>query len=232
MMAWRLWALKVTSLTSLSPREQTREKTVGGSYENRIRFPLEIIKRTRERVGDDFIVYRLSILDLVNGGNQWDEIRELAKSRIFGATVINSGIGWHESEFQHCHEVPRGAFAEYSKEIKNVVNIPVIAVNRINTPKTAEEVLEKGYSDLGSLARPLLADSDFVNKAAEQKEDEINVCIACNQACLDHTFKGKVSSCLVNPKACHETLYEETVKAKKIAVGGRTCWLGVFLYRK
>ena len=129
MMAWRLWALKVTSLTSLSPREQTREKDRwGSSYENRIRFPLEIIKRTRERVGDDFIIiYRLSILDLVNGGSQWDEIRELAKKvESCGATIINSGIGWHESRVPTiATRVPRGAFAEYSKEIKNVVNIPM-----------------------------------------------------------------------------------------------------------
>ena len=209
----------------IAKRTNKREDRWGGTYENRIRFPLEILKRTREKVGEDFIIiYRLSILDLVEDGSNWDEIKDLAeKVESHGATIINSGIGWHESRVPTiATRVPRAAFAEYSKEIKSVVKIPVIAVNRINTPAKAEEVLQNGYSDLVSLARPLLADSEFVKKAAEQRENEINVCIACNQACLDHTFKGKVSSCLVNPKACHETFYEEekALKVKQIAVVG------------
>ncbi|MEC7182999.1 MAG: NADPH-dependent 2,4-dienoyl-CoA reductase [Bdellovibrionota bacterium] len=209
----------------IAKRTNKRQDQWGGSYENRIRLPLEILKRMRKKVGEDFIIiYRLSILDLVEGGSHWDEIKELAKKvESHGATIINSGIGWHESRVPTiATRVPRAAFAECSKEIKSVVSIPVIAVNRINTPAKAEEVLQNGFSDLVSLARPLLADSEFVNKASEQRENEINVCIACNQACLDHTFKGKVSSCLVNPMACHETFYEEkkVEKVKQIAVVG------------
>ncbi|MDC0254483.1 NADPH-dependent 2,4-dienoyl-CoA reductase [Bacteriovoracales bacterium] len=206
-------------------RTNARKDQWGGDYKNRIKFPLEILKAVREKVGNQFLViFRISMLDLVEGGSSWDEIKQLAKEvEAAGANILNSGIGWHESRVPTiATRVPRGAFSEVTAEVKKVVNIPVIAVNRINTPEKGEEILKKGHSDLVSLARPLLADADFVKKAMENKEKEINVCIACNQACLDHTFKGKVSSCLVNPRACHETVYniKETKKAKRIAVVG------------
>jgi 2,4-dienoyl-CoA reductase (NADPH2) len=206
-------------------RTNKRKDQWGGEYKNRIKFPLEILKNVRKKVGKNFIIiFRISMLDLVNGGSNWDEIKLLAKEiEAEGATIINTGIGWHESRVPTiATRVPRGAFSEVSAVIRKEVSIPIIAVNRINTPEKAEEILKAGHSDLVSLARPLLADAYFAKKAFNNKEDEINICIACNQACLDHTFKGKVSSCLVNPMACHETFYNvrKAQRIKKIAVVG------------
>jgi 2,4-dienoyl-CoA reductase (NADPH2) len=180
----------------------------GGSYENRMRLPVEIVRRTREAVGPDFIIiYRLSMIDLIPDGSSWDEVVQLAKAvEAAGATIINTGIGWHEARVPTiATSVPRGAFAWVTKKMKAEVKIPLITSNRINMPEVAEEILAEGCADMVSMARPLLADADFVNKAAAGKRDEINTCIACNQACLDHTFSNKLSSCLVNPRACHET---------------------------
>ncbi|KPF68350.1 2,4-dienoyl-CoA reductase [beta proteobacterium AAP99] len=180
----------------------------GGAYENRMRLPVEIVRRTREAVGSDFIIiYRLSMIDLIPDGSSWDEVVQLAKAvEAAGATIINTGIGWHEARVPTiATSVPRGAFAWVTKKMKAEVKIPLITSNRINMPEVAEEILAEGCADMVSMARPLLADADFVNKAAAGKRDEINTCIACNQACLDHTFSNKLSSCLVNPRACHET---------------------------
>jgi 2,4-dienoyl-CoA reductase (NADPH2) len=180
----------------------------GGSYENRMRLPVEIVRRTREAVGPDFIIiYRLSMIDLIPDGSSWDEVVQLAKAvEAAGATIINTGIGWHEARVPTiATSVPRGAFAWVTKKMKAEVKIPLITSNRINMPEVAEEILAEGCADMVSMARPLLADADFVNKAAAGRRDEINTCIACNQACLDHTFSNKLSSCLVNPRACHET---------------------------
>ena len=185
-----------------------RDDRWGGDYVNRMRFPVEIVERTRERVGRDFIIiYRLSMLDLVPGGSSWDEVVLLAKAiEAAGATLINTGIGWHEARIPTiATSVPRGAFAWVTKKLKGEVRIPLIATNRINMPDVAEKILADGCADMVSMARPLLADAEFVNKAASGRTDEINTCIACNQACLDHAFENKLSSCLVNPRACHET---------------------------
>ena len=197
----------------------------GGSYENRMRLPVEIVRRVREAVGPNFIIiYRLSMLDLVEGGSTWDEIVLLAKAiEQAGATLINTGIGWHEARIPTiATKVPRAAFTKVTAKLKGEVNIPLITTNRINTPEVAEQVLAEGDADMVSMARPFLADPDFVNKAAEGRADEINTCIGCNQACLDHTFGGKLTSCLVNPRACHETElnYIPTTQVKKIAVVG------------
>ena len=197
----------------------------GGSYENRMRLPVEIVRRVREAVGPKFIViYRLSMLDLVEGGSTWDEIVLLAKAiEQAGATIINTGIGWHEARIPTiATKVPRAAFTKVTAKLKGEVSIPLITTNRINTPEVAEQVLAEGDADMVSMARPFLADPDFVNKAAEGRADEINTCIGCNQACLDHTFGGKLTSCLVNPRACHETElnYIPTTTVKKIAVVG------------
>ena len=197
----------------------------GGSYENRMRLPVEIVRRVREAVGPNFIIiYRLSMLDLVEGGSTWDEIVLLAKAiEQAGATLINTGIGWHEARIPTiATKVPRAAFTKVTAKLKGEVNIPLITTNRINTPEVAEQVLAEGDADMVSMARPFLADPDFVNKAAEGRADEINTCIGCNQACLDHTFGGKLTSCLVNPRACHETElnYIPTTTVKKIAVVG------------
>ena len=197
----------------------------GGSYENRMRLPVEIVRRVREAVGPNFIViYRLSMLDLVEGGSTWDEIVLLAKAiEQAGATIINTGIGWHEARIPTiATKVPRAAFTKVTAKLKGEVSIPLITTNRINTPEVAEQVLAEGDADMVSMARPFLADPDFVNKAAEGRADEINTCIGCNQACLDHTFGGKLTSCLVNPRACHETElnYIPTTTVKKIAVVG------------
>jgi len=202
-----------------------REDAWGGSYENRIRFPLEIVRRTRARVGPNFIViFRLSMLDLVEGGSTLDEVVQLAQAlEAAGVTILNTGIGWHEARVPTiATKVPRAAFAWVTQQIKGKVRIPLVATNRINTPEVAEQVLADGMADMVSMARPFLADPDFVNKAAKGKADEINTCIGCNQACLDHTFGGKITSCLVNPRACHETLMVETpVHSKeRIAVVG------------
>ncbi|KWR80391.1 NADPH-dependent 2,4-dienoyl-CoA reductase [Pseudomonas sp. PI1] len=197
----------------------------GGSFENRMRLPVEIVRRVREAVGPNFIIiYRLSMLDLVENGSTWDEIVTLAKAiEQAGATIINTGIGWHEARIPTiATKVPRAAYAKVTAKLKGAVSIPLVATNRINTPEVAEQVLAEGDADMVSMARPFLADSDFVNKAAEGRADEINTCIGCNQACLDHTFSGKVTSCLVNPRACHETElnYILTTHVKKIAVVG------------
>jgi len=197
----------------------------GGSYENRMRLPIEVVRRVRETVGPDFIViYRLSMIDLVPNGSTYDEVVQLAvEIEKAGATIINTGIGWHEARIPTiATSVPRAAFAWVTKKLMGKVSIPLIASNRINTPEVAEEVLSTGCADMVSMARPMLADADFVNKAAAGKADLIAPCIACNQACLDHTFGGKISSCLVNPRACYETelVLEPTSAAKKIAVVG------------
>ncbi|MFV1496992.1 NADPH-dependent 2,4-dienoyl-CoA reductase [Phaeobacter sp. JH20_02] len=185
-----------------------REDRWGGSYENRMRLPIEVVRRTREAMGTDFIIiYRLSMIDLVPNGSTYDEVVELAQEiEKAGATILNTGIGWHEARIPTiATSVPRAAFAWVTKKLMGKVGIPVITSNRINTPEVAEQVLSEGCADMVSMARPMLADADFVAKAAEGKADQIAPCIACNQACLDHTFSGKLTSCLVNPRACHET---------------------------
>ena len=197
----------------------------GGDFTQRMRFPVEIVSRVREAVGDDFIIiYRLSMIDLIPDGNTWEETVALAKAiEASGATIINTGIGWHEARVPTiATSVPRGAFTWVTKKMKQEVGIPLITSNRINLPSTAEQILADGCADMVSLARPMLADPDFVKKAREQRADEINVCIACNQACLDHTFSNKMSSCLVNPRACHETElnYIATPKVRRYAVVG------------
>ena len=197
----------------------------GGTYQNRMKFPTEIVRRVRQAVGSDFIiVYRLSMMDLIENGSQWDEVVLLAKEiEKAGASIINTGIGWHESRVPTIATmVPRAAFASVTAKLKSEVKIPVIVSNRINTPEKAEEVLAAGVADLVSMARPLLADPEFVNKAQNNLSREINTCIACNQACLDHIFQNKLASCLVNPRACAETelnISNATV-TKKIAVVG------------
>ena len=197
----------------------------GGSYENRMRLPVEIVRRVREAVGPNFIIiYRLSMLDLVEGGSTWDEIVMLAKAiEQAGATIINTGIGWHEARIPTiATKVPRAAFTKVTAKLRGEVGIPLCTTNRINTPEVAEQVLAEGDADMVSMARPFLADPEFVIKAAEGRADEINTCIGCNQACLDHTFSGKLTSCLVNPRACHETElnYIPVHQAKRIAVVG------------
>jgi 2,4-dienoyl-CoA reductase (NADPH2) len=197
----------------------------GGSYENRMRLPLEIVRRVREAVGRDFIIiFRLSMIDLIPGGSTWDEVVLLAKNiENAGATIINTGIGWHEARVPTiATSVPRAAWTWLTKKLKPEVSIPVITSNRINVPEVAEQVLADGCADMVSMARPFLADPEFVKKAKEGRRDEINVCIGCNQACLDHIFNRKLTSCLVNPRACHETelIYVPTKKRRKFAVVG------------
>ena len=209
----------------ISSHTNKRKDKWGGSYENRIRFPLEIVKRIREAVGEDFIIiYRLSMLDLTPSGSTKSEIIELAqKVEKAGANIINTGIGWHEARVPTIATmVPRAAFTWVTKEIKKHISIPVVTTNRINTPEIAEKLLSDGVADMVSMARPMLADPNFVVKAEQDKADEINTCIACNQACLDHVFVGKRASCLVNPRACYETElnYEPTNSKKKLAVVG------------
>ena len=197
----------------------------GGDYAQRMRLPVEIVERTREAVGRDFIIiYRLSMIDLIPDGNTWEETVMLAKAiESAGATIINTGIGWHEARVPTiATSVPRGAFAWVTKKMREKVTVPLVVSNRINLPSTAEQLLADGCGDMVSMARPLLADAEFVRKAREDRSDEINVCIACNQACLDHTFANKMSSCLVNPRACHETElnYARTTNKRKFAVVG------------
>ncbi|MEV5987755.1 NADPH-dependent 2,4-dienoyl-CoA reductase [Streptomyces sp. NPDC052051] len=209
----------------IAPRTNRREDRWGGSYENRMRFPVEIVRRVREAVGEDFvIVYRLSMLDLVPDGSSFEEVLTLAKAvEAAGATIINTGIGWHEARIPTiATSVPRGAYAWVTKKVMGAVSVPLVTVNRINTPELAEELLAEGCADMVSLARPMLADPDFVAKAAAGRPEAINTCIGCNQACLDHTFSGKITSCLVNPRACHETelVLSPTRSRKRVAVVG------------
>ncbi len=197
----------------------------GGSYENRMRLPIAIMRRVRAAVGDDFtIIYRLSMIDLIPDGSTHDEVVQLAQEvERAGASIINTGIGWHEARVPTiATSVPRAAFAWVTKKLMGKVSIPLITSNRINTPEVAEEVLAEGCADMVSMARPFLADPDFVQKAEDGRADEIAPCIGCNQACLDHTFSGKVSSCLVNPKACFETeiVIEPAAERKRVAVVG------------
>ncbi len=206
-------------------RTNQRTDEWGGSYENRMKFPVEIVKKVRERVGSNFIIiYRLSMLDLVEGGSTWEEVVQLAKAiEKAGATIINTGIGWHEARVPTiATSVPKGGFAWVTKQMMGEVNIPLIATNRINMPNVAEAILQDGAADMVSMARPFLADSEFVLKAIENRSEEINTCIGCNQACLDHTFQMKISSCIVNPRACHETLlnFVPAENFKRIAVVG------------
>ncbi len=202
-----------------------RDDEWGGSFLDRIRFPVEIVRRTRAAVGPKFIIiYRLSMLDLVEGGSTWDEVVALAQAvEAAGATMINTGIGWHEARIPTIATmVPRAAFAWVTRRLKTAVGIPLITTNRINDPATAEAVLARGDADMVSMARPFLADAEFVNKAAQDRADEINTCIGCNQACLDQIFQRKTATCLVNPYACRETELK-LVPAKtrlKVAVVG------------
>lgn len=197
----------------------------GGEYEARIQFPIEIIRRMREAVGPDFIIiYRLSMLDLVKDGSSWDEIVHLAKAiEAAGASIINTGIGWHEARVPTIATmVPRGAYTWVTERLKSEVSLPLVTSNRINMPETAEQVLATGQADMVSMARPFLADADWVRKAEASKPDEINTCIACNQACLDLVFQNKRASCMVNPLACYETEVQITATSspKKLAVVG------------
>ncbi len=209
----------------ITERTNKRTDDYGGSYEKRMRLPIEIVKKTREAVGEAFIIiYRLSMLDLVEKGSSWQEVVTLGKAvENAGATIINTGIGWHEARIPTiATSVPRAAFTWVTKKMKEELSIPLITSNRINMPETAEAVLAAGDADMISMARPFLADPDWVVKAQANKTDEINTCIGCNQACLDHVFERKIASCLVNPRACHETelVYHRTEKKKKIAVVG------------
>jgi 2,4-dienoyl-CoA reductase (NADPH2) len=197
----------------------------GGPYENRMRLPVEVVRRVRQAVGSDFIlIYRISLIDLVPNGSTWDEVVTLARAiEGAGASLLNTGIGWHEARVPTiATSVPRAAFAHLTGRLRGEVGIPVITSNRINTPEVAEGLLASGMADMVSMARPFLADADFVAKAASGRAAEIAPCIACNQACLDHTFSGKLTSCLVNPRACHETVltYEPTKNPQRIAVVG------------
>ena len=218
----------INQFLSLATNHRTDEW--GGDYSNRMRLPLEIVARTREAVGRDFIViYRLSMIDLVPGGSSWDEVVQLGKAVAQGgASIINTGIGWHEARIPTiATSVPRAAFAWVTQKMKAEfasagITTPLVTSNRINTPEVAEQLLAEGAADMVSMARPLLADADFVNKAARGQSDLINTCIACNQACLDHVFVNKTASCLVNPRACRETelVFHPVVKKKRLAVVG------------
>ena len=209
----------------LCARTNLRTDRWGGSIENRMRLSVEIVRRVREAVGLNFIVmYRHSLLDLVDGGNTWDEVVTVAKAlQQAGATILNTGIGWHEARVPTIvTSVPRAAFAEVAGRLRREVTIPVVASNRINMPAEAEDILRRGDADMVSMARPFLADAEFVRKSAEGRVDEINTCIGCNQACLDHTFKNQRATCLVNPRACHETelVYRRAAQPRKVAVVG------------
>ncbi|WP_159628413.1 NADPH-dependent 2,4-dienoyl-CoA reductase [Massilia puerhi] len=209
----------------LCARANRRTDRWGGPIENRMRLAVEVVRRIRAAVGPDFILMvRHSVLDLVEGGNTWDEVVLVAKAlEAAGATILNTGYGWHEARIPTIvTSVPRAAFAEIAGRLRKHVDIPVVASNRINMPREAEDILARGDADLVSMARPFLADPDFVAKAASGRVDEINTCIACNQACLDHTFANKRATCLVNPRACHETelVFRKTAAARRIAVVG------------
>ncbi len=209
----------------IAPKTNHRSDEWGGPFENRIRFAVEIVRRTREKVGPNFIIiFRLSMLDLVEDGSTWEEVVQLAKAiEAAGASIINTGIGWHEARIPTIATmVPRAAFTWVTRRMKGEVKIPLVTTNRINAPDVAEEVLARGDADMVSMARPFLADAEFVNKAAAGRADEINTCIACNQACLDHIFERKTCSCLVNPRACNETelVIKPAAAKKKVAVVG------------
>ena len=209
----------------LCARTNQRTDRWGGAIENRMRLPVDIVRAIRHAVGKDFIImYRQSLLDLVEGGNTWDEVVTVAKAlEQAGVTIINTGIGWHEARVPTIvTSVPRAAFRSLAGRLRAEVSIPVVASNRINMPDEAEDILRSGDADMVSMARPFLADPEFVNKAATGRVDQINTCIACNQACLDHTFSNKRASCLVNPRAGHETelVYRQTARRKRIAVVG------------
>ncbi len=209
----------------LTARTNQRDDEWGGDYTHRMRFAIEIVRAVRARVGDDFIIiYRLSMLDLVENGGMLAETIALAQAiEAAGATLINTGIGWHEARIPTiATPVPRGAFSWVTRKLKGQVTIPLIATNRINDPQVAEEILSRGDADMVSMARPFLADAEILSKAESGRADEINTCIGCNQACLDQIFAGKVTSCLVNPRACHETKMPVTpaVKQKNLAVIG------------
>lgn len=209
----------------LSAHVNQRDDEYGGDIHARMKFPLEVVRAVREAVGSDFIImFRLSMIDLVPDGNVMDEVITVAKAlEEAGVTIINTGIGWHEARVPTIvTSVPRAAFVDFTAEIKKHVSIPVMAANRINMPQTAEDILASGQADLIQMARPFLADPDWVNKAKNGETDRINTCIACNQACLDHTFENKRSTCLVNPRACYETelVYKKAKKPKKVAVVG------------
>ncbi|WP_299792246.1 NADPH-dependent 2,4-dienoyl-CoA reductase [uncultured Shewanella sp.] len=209
----------------ISSRTNIRSDEWGGSFENRVRFPLEIVRAIRKKVGNDFIIiFRLSMLDLVDNGSSWEEVVSLAKwLEQAGVTIINTGIGWHEARVPTiATSVPRGGFAWVTERLQKEVSVPLVATNRINTPEIAEHILSSGQADMVSMARPFLADADFVNKAAADTPELINTCIGCNQACLDHTFSLKRATCLVNPRACYETElnFLPTTNRKRIAVMG------------
>lgn len=209
----------------IATRTNQREDDWGGSYNNRIRLPVEVVRQIRATVGENFIIiFRLSMLDLVEGGSSAEEVIQLGKAvEKAGATIISTGIGWHEAKIPTiATKVPRGAFTWVTAKFRQEFSVPVVASNRINTPEIAEQVLSNGDADIVSMARPFLADADFVLKAKEGRADEINTCIACNQACLDHVFQGQITSCLVNPRACHETEFtiQPAKKVKTIAVVG------------
>jgi 2,4-dienoyl-CoA reductase (NADPH2) len=209
----------------IASKTNRRQDDWGGSFANRIRFPLEIINAVRKKVGDDcLIIYRLSMLDLVKGGSTWQEVVELAKRvEAAGANIINTGIGWHEARVPTIATVvPRAGFSWVTKRMVGEVKIPLITTNRINMPEVAEKVLAEGCADMVSMARPFLADPEWVKKTSEGRRDEINTCIGCNQACLDHIFKRKTATCLVNPRACFETIkpFAPATVPKKVAVVG------------
>ena len=209
----------------ITVRTNQRTDEWGGSYENRIRLPLEIVRAVRNRVGPNFIIiFRLSMLDLVEGGSSYSEVVQLGQAlAAAGVTIINTGIGWHEATIPTiATKVPRAAFTWVTAKFREQLPVPVITSNRINTPEVAESILARGDADMVSMARPLLADADFVNKASAGRSDEINTCIGCNQACLDHIFNGQLTSCLVNPRACHELELQikPTARRKHIAVVG------------
>jgi len=209
----------------IAQRTNHRDDDWGGSFENRIRFAVETVRRTREAVGPDFIIiYRLSMLDLVDGGSTWDEVEALARAvERAGATLINTGVGWHEARIPTIATmVPRGAFTWVTARLRGVVAIPLITTNRINDPAVADAIIARGDADMVSMARPFLADPDFVIKATENRAGEINTCIACNQACLDHIFEREIASCLVNPFACRESelTMARAMSGKRVAVVG------------
>jgi 2,4-dienoyl-CoA reductase (NADPH2) len=213
----------ISQFTAL--RTNTRSDKYGGALANRLRFPLEIVRATRARVGPDFLIlFRMSALDLVEGGLNAEETLQLARElEAAGVDVLDTGIGWHEARVPTIgYMVPRAAWRDATARIKSAVSIPVMATNRINTPELAEELLQQGVADLVSLARPLLADAAFALKAEQGRADEINTCVACNQGCLDYLFRDKVASCLVNPRACYETYYPKVkaLRAKRVAVVG------------